>query len=152
MKGSKVNILYNENNVEELREALIGRSVASVQLGGELPQVSEYRYLSHIPQGKITLDDGAVLVLGGNIGGCSCGSGDYELTRLNDMPINGIMNVEITDEVISDDPYSYGQEHIYRIFVLAQDERFELAAFEGDDGNGYYGTGFWFTVLGREGE
>lgn len=42
----------------------------------------------------------------------------------------------------------YPDSHTYRIFVLAQDQRFELAAFDGDDGNGYYGTGFWFTVKG----
>jgi hypothetical protein len=32
------------------------------------------------------------------------------------------------------------------VFVLAFNGCTELAAFEGDDGNGYYGTGFWFQV------
>jgi hypothetical protein len=132
--------MSNHTDIEDLREALVGRSVTSVQLGGDLP---------HKPyettEGKLTLDDGTVLLLGGNTGGCSCGAGDYELVRLNEMPVNGIMNVEITDEADE-----YGEHHTYRIFVLAQDQRFELAAFEGDDGNGYYGTGFWFTVLAPE--
>ena len=39
-----------------------------------------------------------------------------------------------------------GTRLTYRVFVLAQDERFELATFDGDDGSGYYGSGFWFTV------
>jgi hypothetical protein len=131
-------IYYNENDVETLRDVLIGRSITSVQLGGNLPEIDKYSS----SEGKITLDDGTELVLGGNDGGCSCGAGDYELTRLNDMPINGIMNVEV--EVEKTDEYS---GNIYRIFVLAQDERFELAEFEGDDGNGYYGTGFWFSII-----
>ena len=41
----------------------------------------------------------------------------------------------------------YGDTTGYKIFVLAQDQRFALAEFEGDDGSGYYGTGFWFKVL-----
>lgn len=124
-----------------LRAALIGRSVTAVQLGGELP--SPDRYIT--AQGKVTLDDGTELLLGGNEGGCICGAGDYVLTQLNDMPINGITNVEVVDEHTGDDQWDMART--YRIFVLAQDQRFELATFEGDDGNGYYGTGFWFSVL-----
>ncbi len=125
-------------DIDALKNTLIGRSVTSVELGGEYDAVD--RGWRH-PQGKIVLDDGTELLLGGNHGGCSCGAGDYELSRLNDMPINGITNVEV-------DRVEHGQygPSTYRVFVLAQDERFELAAFDGDDGNGYYGTGFWFTV------
>ncbi len=121
-------MIYTQEDVDTLRNTLIGRSVATVQLDRSL-------------QGKVVLNDGTELILGGNEGGCSCGAGDYELVRLNDMPINGITNVEVDVEETGE----YG-EATYRIFVLAQDERFELAAFDGDDGNGYYGTGFWFTI------
>lgn len=130
--------VYSQDDIDTLRDKLIGRSVTAVQLGGDMPSTD--RGWRH-PQGKVTLDDGTMLLLGGNDGGCSCGAGDYELVRLNDMPINGITNVEV--EVEDTDEYD---GHTYRIFVLAQDQRFALAEFEGDDGNGYYGTGFWFTV------
>ena len=134
---------YDENDVEALRNILVGRSVDSVQMVDE--QVTK-DWWSESAEGKVILDDGTELLLGGNCGGCSCGAGDYYLTRLNDMPINGITNVEVVVEDRDGNPYS--DSHTYRIFVLAQDERFELAAFDGDDGNGYYGTGFWFTVKG----
>jgi hypothetical protein len=134
-------MIYNENDVDVLRQALIGRSITSVQFGGDLPTTDKYV----TTEGKVTLDDGTELLLGGNDGGCSCGAGDYDLVRLNDMPINGIMNVEVVDETDGSDRYE--PDRTYRIFVLAQDQRFELAAFEGNDGNGYYGTGFWFTVV-----
>ena len=132
---------YNENDIGALKKILIGRSVASVQMAKE--KVTK-DWWSESAEGKVILDDGTELLLGGNCGGCSCGAGDYYLTRLNDMPINGITNVEIVVE----DRDRYPDSHTYRIFVLAQDQRFELAAFDGDDGNGYYGTGFWFTVKG----
>lgn len=130
---------HDQTDVEDLKAVLVGRSVVGVQLGGELPASPS---LYEPTQGTVTLDDGSVLLLGGNVGGCSCGAGDYDLTRLNDMPINGITNVE----VVADHHGGYSDTFTYRIFVLAQDQRFELAAFDGDDGSGYYGTGFWFTV------
>lgn len=121
---------HSYDDTDALREAMFGRSVVSVQINHD----------DYSPEGRVLLDDGTELILQGNYGGCSCGGGDYALTRLNDMPINGITNVEI--DVDEHDGYSL----TYRIFVLAQDQRFELAAFEGHDGSGYYGTGFWFTV------
>jgi len=127
-------------DVDELREALFGRSVVSVQL---TPDATEEipRYGPTV-QGEVRLDDGRVLQLAGNVGGCVCSAGDYDLTQLNELPINGITDVQVEDE---------GEEfegpHTYRLFVLAQDDRIELATFEGDDGNGYYGTGFWFAVV-----
>ena len=122
---------HSHDDTDALREALFGRSVVSVQTDED----------DYSPEGRVLLDDGTELILQGNEGGCSCGGGDYALTRLNDMPINGITNVEVDVEKIGSDT-----RLTYRIFVLAQDQRFELAAFEGDDGSGYYGSGFWFTV------
>lgn len=111
--------------VDALREALFGRSVVTVTIDDDY-------------EGRVLLDDGTELILDGNVG-CSCGGGDYSLTQLNDMPINGITNVEVVVD-------EHGNGLTYRLFVIAQDERFELATFDGDDGSGYYGTGFWFTV------
>ena len=133
---------YDQEALGPLRDALIGRSVVSVQLGGDRCWVD-----SDFAEGRITLDDGTELLLAGNEGCGGCSNGWFELRRLNDMPINGITNVEIGYE-----DRGYGEDYdqnpeIYRIFVLAQDGRFELATIEGDTGNGYYGTGFWFSVV-----
>jgi hypothetical protein len=132
---------HNHDDVEALRSALAGRSVVAVKMvedaeetvGKWGPQV----------EGEVHLDDGRVLKLAGNE--CACSAGEYNLTQLNDMPINGIMDVAVEVDDAGVDEDGEGPQ-TYRLFVLAQDERIELATFDGDDGNGYYGTGFWFTV------
>ena len=132
---------YENSSLVALGEALIGRSVVSVKLGGDLPRLGGWRHT----EGKVVLDDGTELLMAGNEGCGGCSNGWFELKRLNDMPVNGITNVEIDYE----DRGYHGDEQpeVYRIFVLAQDRRFELATIEGDTGNGYYGTGFWFSVV-----
>ncbi len=132
---------HDQDDVDALREALFGRSVVAVKMESE----HKCGY-GEVGQGEVHLDDGTVLVLAGHIGGCSCSAGDYDLTDLNTMPINGITNVEV--EVDDSKVGEYGEgEQTYNIFVLAKDERIRLASFEGSDGNGYYGTGFWFSVV-----
>ena len=88
----------------------------------------------------LLLDDGRVLRLGGNEGCGGCPEGWYDITALNDCPVNAIMDVEL-DCQDSDD----GQGDVFRLFVLAQDERIEVVTCEGRD-NGWYGSGFWAEV------
>jgi hypothetical protein len=133
---------YDETDIDALREALIGRSVVRVNLHSDRP-LPDGAYTG--PVGEVELDDGSVLVLAGNGPHCACSAGDYDLTRLNDQPINGITNVTVT---VDGEPDEYGEGmQRYGIFVLAFGGDFQLAEFEGDDGNGYYGTGFVFDVL-----
>ena len=88
----------------------------------------------------LLLSDGMVLEIIPNTGGCSCGGGDYDIAVLNGVE-NIITNVEIVEnEVASDWKTSYD------IFVLAGDQRINLLSVQGDDGSGYYGTGYWITV------
>ncbi|PVU81357.1 hypothetical protein DDP54_15770 (plasmid) [Cellulomonas sp. WB94] len=95
--------------------------------------------VSKVAEDHLLLDDGTLLRLVGNEGGCSCGGGDYDLTELNDVD-NIITAVEF--EVGDGADYFTA----YRIFVLAGDKRINLATFEGDDGSGYYGTGYYVMV------
>lgn len=88
--------------------------------------------------GTLTLDNGMVLELAGNVGCGGCTNGHYALTFLANAPINGIMGIEVVED-------RNGDESV-RLFVLAQDDRIEVATFEGHD-NGYYGTGFHVTVV-----
>lgn len=133
----------DDEDIDALRAALIGRSVVAVRKvdGPKL----EYGINT---EGEVILDNGDVLRLAGNVGGCSCSAGDYELTALNDMPINGITNVEVAYEDVGADLYE--PDGVYRIFVLAFGGKFELARFDGGDGNGSYGTGFWMQVVKPE--
>ena len=55
-------------------------------------------------------------------------------------------------ETVNDKAYEYQPDYnktafTYRIFVLAEDTRIKLLEVSGDDGNGYYGTGYWIEVL-----
>lgn len=113
-----------EDNKDAIKELLTGRRVEKV--GDD----------------TLRLDDGTVLTLGGNEGGCSCGAGDYDLVTLNGVD-NVITNVEFEDSPSGDDSDGEG---FYRIFVYAGNERINLAIFEGTDGNGNYGTGYWIAV------
>lgn len=118
-----------ENDEQGLRDLLIGKSV---------------RKVGH---DTLELSDGTFLRLGGNVGGCSCGAGDYDLTELNGVE-NIITNVAV--EAAPGGDYEGEYEGHYRIFVFADNQKINLATFEGSDGNGYYGTGFWVKVVDED--
>lgn len=134
-----------------LRDLLLGRRVVEARISTVGPE----QWTSG-PTGFLTLDDGTVLKVWGNEGGCSCSSGDYPLSALAAVD-NAITNVEVEarpdgeDEECPTCGQTYGCGHpqpergFYRVFVFA-DARFLLASFDGTDGNGYYGTGWWLSV------
>lgn len=111
----------------------------------DLSPVLAGRYVVEAGDDTITLDNGLVLEFEGNEG-CTCGSGAYDLTKLfqRGTPTARIMSadviVSLTDE---DDEYS---DVVYTLFVIVDDERLPLAEFKGNDGSGYYGSGFRVTV------
>jgi hypothetical protein len=117
--------VIGHDEIAELRELLIGRTAKK------------------FAKDHLVLDDGTVVKLFGNDGGCACSAGCYDLTELNGVD-NVITNVEVVENLGEDDDYEYGGT--YKIFVYADNQKVNLATFEGDDGNGYYGTGFWLLV------
>lgn len=129
-------------NHEEIRELLMGRRVVSAE---RLPSVKVEGAYSPA-EGKLTLDDGREVFVVPNQGGCACSAGDYELKTLErvdnvitrvDFPVDG-------DDDVNE--WGEGGEKTYRIFVLAGHEQINLVSIVGDDGNGYYGTGFELVV------
>lgn len=123
---------------DKLREVLVGRKIVKAERKGD----GEF-------DGTLTLDDGTVLELEGNDGGCACSAGCYYLTHVAAVD-NIITNVTITQDPAEDDGEGSG---VYAIFVIADNVAVNVARFEGDDGNGYYGTGFSIRVArpGKEG-
>lgn len=111
-----------------MRELFVGKSV--VEAG--------------VITGVLLLNDGTVLEVVPNEYGCGgCSSGHYEITELNGCE-NIITNVELVTE---EEPInSWDKKTTYSLFVLAEDKRINLIKVEGDDGNGYYGTGYWIKV------
>jgi hypothetical protein len=95
---------------------------------------------------ELTLDDGTVLQVIPNYGGCSCGAGDYYLDNLNKFD-NVITDVEIKAVPYSDSEWESG--YTYQLFVYSGGISTSVADIKGDDGNGYYGTGFEIYVKHR---
>lgn len=115
---------YDETDHDAVKELLIGHKVTKVA------------------DDTLELDDGRTLVLIGHDGGCACSAGCYDLIELNGVD-NVITNVEFEDDPAGDDEPGEGY---YRIFVFADNQKVNLATFEGTDGNGYYGTGYSIQV------
>lgn len=115
--------LYIPSNENEVKELLIGHSIKKVK------------------DNTLELDNGIELQIIAN-DGCICGAGEYEITELNDCK-NIITNIEFEDEILDD---TCGEGHSYKIFVYAEDKKVKLLQCDGDDGNGWYGTGYHIRV------
>ena len=123
MKYDKV---FSECNENEIRELLLYRKVVKVDNSTN----------------TLILDNGTELTFEGNEGCGGCSSGWYSVTELNECD-NTITNVEF---VCDSDTKDRSDETSYKIFVFAEDRRIKLAQVDGDDGNGWYGTGYQLYV------
>lgn len=94
--------------------------------------------------GELTLDDDTVILVSPNQGGCSCDAGDYDLTALATCD-NIITSVRLATECDNDE--SYESDQSYRIYVLADAVEINAVQIDGNDGNGYYGTGYELIVI-----
>lgn len=142
-------------SVERLKELLLGKKILFVHITDEPPGGYEEG-----PTGYLTLSDNTTIKVWGNDGGCACSAGCYPLAHLAEVD-NIITNVEVEEkpggddtpcrtcgaEYCIEDGHEEGYEGYYRIFVYAENEKINMASFEGSDGNGYYGTGWWLDVI-----
>ena len=103
-----------------------------------------YRKVVKATDDTLYLDNGTELLIEGNEGCGGCGAGWYSVTELNTCD-NVITNVEFDEESLDQD-----DEYSYKIFVYAENEKIKLVQVDGDDGNGYYGTGYTIRVKVKE--
>ena len=115
--------ILHEHDVDGLRELLVGQRV--IKVGAD----------------SLQLENGTMLQLEG-YGDCCAG---YELTVLNDCP-NIITNVMLNADLQGDDYPGEGRG-VYELFVLADNQRINLATFSGTESNGYYSAGFRVKVI-----
>lgn len=129
----KLPVLF-ESDDAKLRELLIGRRVVEARINRN----DEYS------EGTLTLDNGVQLLVEGNEGGCACSAGDYYLENVAAFD-HAITNVEVIAPL--DDKYG-DRSGVYKLFVYAEGIPVgqSIADFAGDDGSGYYGTGFHVYV------
>ena len=73
-----------------------------------------------------------------------------ELAKYGELlELNVCDNIITNVELVCDDLEYYGEKS-YKIFVFAEDRKIKLAQIDGDDGNGYYGTGYDIIVKIKE--
>ena len=102
-----------------------------------------YKSVTKASEDTLVLSDGTELTIVPNDGGCSCGAGDYYIKELNGCE-NMITSV-LFDKKEENDSFYYGNR-TYQIFVYAENKKINLLSVEGDDGSGYYGTGYRIDV------
>lgn len=112
---------------------------------GLYTQLLRGRYVTSIDDGTITLDDGTELYIHGNEGGGGCESGWYWLENVYKQ---GSRRARIMSAYVA-----YGEDDedapsVYTLFVMVDSNptQLPLATVRGNDGNGYYGTGFTLTA------
>ena len=101
------------------------------------------RRVEKIADDHMRLDNGIIVKVVPNEG-CCCGAGDYHLDDLNDVD-NVITAVKTVEELDAVDGYGEGPR-TYAVFVVAADKHLNLFTVKGDDGNGYYGTGYRLLI------
>jgi len=115
--------IYHED-LARIKELLLGRSATKTS------------------DDTLELDDGTKVKVIANEGCGGCTAGWYELDHLVSVP-----NIITSVELVSTGETTWGEfAGRYEMFVVAEDTRISLLAVDGDDGNGYYGTGFRFRV------
>lgn len=128
------NTHFPGGDFDKIKEVVIGKQITSIEQKGPFKAV-------------VTLDDGAILQLEGNEGGCCCGRGDWAITKLlanAEKPNGRIMNAWIDNQIKPDEDYDEISGPI-RVFIMAEGTEYPLVEFDGYD-DGWYGQGFYCRV------
>lgn len=133
--------ILNEDNTGEIKDLLIGRRI--VEATEHFPE-RVGRWVQ--PSGRLTLDDGTRIYVTPNEGCGGCTAGNYSLEDLAATP-NIITKVEVSTELREGESEWCTDSKSYRIYVWAENKKITALQVDGDDGNGYYGTGFRLTVI-----
>lgn len=110
----------------------------------KIKELLMYRKIVKVDKDTLYLDNGVELQVLPNEGCGGCSNGWYGIEELNGCD-NAITDVEFEcDRINPDDNWS--EEYSYKIFVFAEDTKIKIVQVDGDDGNGYYGTGYSIRV------
>lgn len=126
------------------RDLLVGRRIIKAETGEfEIPVLPDYTY--HMKAaGRLTLDDGTTVLVAPNEGCGGCDAGFYELEHLATVD-NAITDVRVATEGESDEYGTFSGS--YRVYVMADAVEINAIQVDGNDGNGYYGTGYELFVV-----
>lgn len=148
MTNEKKYLTLHQDSATATRDLLVGRRIVGAEMGDfEVPRNSFWRDKA---AGKLTLDDETEIFVIPNEGGCCCGAGDYFLEKLATVD-NAITDVRLEAERANpDDKWGEYGPTSYRIYVIADNVEINAVQIDGDDGNGYYGTGYELVVVPAE--
>lgn len=131
---------------DDIRSVFEGRRIVEAEMNiawDSIPEdVREHLGYTTDPKGRLVLDNGMVVYLAGNDGGCACSAGCYDLEKVATVD-DIITDVRVHADPAGDDESGEG---VYRIYVVADATEINVAEFSGSDGNGYYGTGFHVVI------
>lgn len=127
---------------DDLSPIFVGRSIVEAEFPVGRPTTEGGKWYATEPTGRLTLDDGTQVYVAGNEGGCSCSAGCYYLTH-----VAKVDNIITSVKVENDGQDDWGDSGTYRIFVVTEASELSVAEFDGDDGGGYYGSGFHLYVI-----
>lgn len=132
----------DHNATDAIAALLTGRRIVAVEQGHFDRPDQDW---GDAATGKLTLDDGTVVLVAPNQGGCACSAGDYELKHLATVD-NVITSVRLACEPDPEQAESWESDQSYRIYVVADATEINAVQIDGNDGNGYYGTGYELIV------
>lgn len=147
-KGSDMpeTVSLTQNDEQRIRELLVGRRIVEVEKGSfALPKDASH-WSSTRAEGRCVLDDGTQVLVLPNEGCGGCTSGWYHLEHLATVD-NAITDVRLATE---SHPDATIEPQSYRIYVLADAVEINAIQVDGDDGNGYYGSGYELFIIAPE--
>lgn len=112
----------NQDEEDRIKRLLVGRMIVNVD------------------NDDFVLDNGVRVKVEPNEGCGGCASGWYDISQIDKF--EAVITSVRTDAVEGESEY----ETKYRIFVLAGDREQMVLEVSGEDGNGYYGTGYELVV------
>ena len=119
-----ISVPDDEDAIDRLKKLLIGHT------------------LKKIDDDKLITDNGYILEFEGNDGCGGCCSGNYYIEKLDGCN-NLITNVELKETCLDNDT-----EYRYEIFVYTENDKIQILQCDGNDGNGWYGSGYWIYIKG----
>lgn len=136
--NSNTTILNQDSTAEEYTRLLKGRYVTDITL-------TDMDNEGYALTATLTLDNNTTLTVEANEGCGGCENGRY---WLEETYKRGNSRARIMSAHVGYDEDDEAALSVYTIFVMVDGNpsQLPLATVRGDDGNGYYGTGFTLTV------
>lgn len=136
--------IISQQDEQATKDLLLGRQIIAAEQGSFAMPKDKWGYEQDEAVARLTLDDGTKILVVPNEGCGGCSAGRYDVAHLATVE-NAITDVRLA---LKDESDQDGEgPKSYRIYVMAGNEEINAVQVDGDDGNGYYGTGYELFVV-----